>query len=193
MVYYQLLQIISAVQKENSEFRKKKNCDNVVANFTGIEFFLTPNLSFSHICFLVSMVLLIHMNQVSHLVKLHSTTMHVTLRMINTKRAHINTFIPILFLFTDVHLTVRDLLPKSTYFRFNAYMSEDFLLDEVNPEKWQKMLRDTDLYCRKNEQKFNKAAATLNFTRGIPQRAKDWVNHKRITGGHYFPTNQTRW
>ncbi|ESO07389.1 hypothetical protein HELRODRAFT_76804 [Helobdella robusta] len=50
-----------------------------------------------------------------------------------------------------VHMVLHDLLPPSTYFRFNPPLSEGFLMDETREEKWSLMLADSQMYCRKNQ------------------------------------------
>ena len=70
---------------------------------------------------------------------------------------------------------LQDLLAPSTYFRFNPYMSEDFQLDEIRPDKWELMTSDSEMYIRKNELKLQKAAKVLSFPKMPHQKAKDWI------------------
>lgn len=74
---------------------------------------------------------------------------------------------------------LHDLLPPSSYFRFNPHMSQDFELDEIRKEKWDQMEFDTQMYCRKNEVKMKKAAATLMKAKLPHQKAFDWVKTKK--------------
>ena len=67
-----------------------------------------------------------------------------------------------------------DLLP-SCYFRFNPYISEDFLLDEVREEKWNIMYEETEAYCRRNQPKFKTAADILQKPKLPHQKMKDWL------------------
>ena len=80
---------------------------------------------------------------------------------------------------TAVHTTLQSLLPPSSYFRLNPYMSEDFELDEIRKEKWDQMEYDTEMYCRKNELKLRKAAETLLKSKMPHQKAADWLKVKR--------------
>ena len=80
-------------------------------------------------------------------------------------------------------MALNDMLPPSTYFRFNPYMSEDFQLDEVDVKRWEQMILDTQLYCRKNESKLAKTAERLLQGRLAHQRARDWLMlHSKMVG-----------
>ena len=70
---------------------------------------------------------------------------------------------------------LQDLLPPSTYFRFNPYMSENFTLDEIREEKWDQMKTVTDLYIRKNELKLQSAAQVLGFPKLSHHKIRDWA------------------
>ncbi len=48
------------------------------------------------------------------------------------------------------HVTLHDLLPGNTYYRFNPFMSEYFPLDETREEKIAVMRSDTRMYLRRN-------------------------------------------
>ena len=98
------------------------------------------------------------------LVIFNSLTLHVL----------ISVFLPL-----AVHTVLHDLLPPSSYFRLNPYMSEDFELDEIRKDKWDQMAYDTNMYCRKNEMKIKKAAATLMKTKMPHQKAADWLKIRR--------------
>ena len=78
-----------------------------------------------------------------------------------------------------VHTVLSDLLPHSSYFRFNPYMSEDFSLDEVRRDKWDTMQQDAKMYLRKNEYKIKLASERLTATRRADQKVQDWVKTKR--------------
>ncbi|XP_064631859.1 calcium-independent phospholipase A2-gamma-like [Lineus longissimus] len=74
-----------------------------------------------------------------------------------------------------VHTMLHDLLPPSTYFRFNPYMTEDCLLDEIREEKIDQLLQDTEMYLRKNEHKMESAAKQLLLPRRPHQKVNDWA------------------
>ena len=78
---------------------------------------------------------------------------------------------------------LNDLLPPSSYFRFNPYMSEEFTLDEVREDKWEQMQLDARMYCRKNGHKLEKLARSLNKPKLPHQKAVDWVKVKSATRG----------
>ena len=77
-----------------------------------------------------------------------------------------------------VHTTMEDFLPKASYFRFNPYMSEDILLDETRKEKVDQLMKDGELYLRKNETKIKAAAARLLEPR---RRWQQWDDQIRST------------
>ncbi|XP_046344342.1 calcium-independent phospholipase A2-gamma-like [Haliotis rufescens] len=74
-----------------------------------------------------------------------------------------------------VHSILHDLLPQNTYYRFNPYLSEYFLLDEIRPEKIDQMMQETQLYLRKNDVKITKAINQLSKPRRPHQRAADLI------------------
>ena len=79
------------------------------------------------------------------------------------------------FSLTAVHTILHDLLPPSTYFRFNPYLSDEFLLDEISEDRWELMRQDALMYCRKNEAKLNTAGEQLRQTKMPHQKAGDWI------------------
>ena len=76
-----------------------------------------------------------------------------------------------------VHTMMQDFLPKGSYFRFNPYMSEDILLDESRPEKVDQLMKDGELYLRKNEEKMKTAAKRLLQPRRKWQKWEDATRH----------------
>ena len=76
-------------------------------------------------------------------------------------------------------MTLKDHLPPSTYFRFNPYMSESHLLDEIRPEKIRQMQKDAVMYTEKNEAKLQKAVDQLQLTRLPHQKVQDFVSYQR--------------
>ena len=78
-----------------------------------------------------------------------------------------------------VHMTLQDLLPQSTYFRLNPYLSENVMLDEIRDEKFDLMTQDTRMYLRKNEVKVNKAVNQLMRERRPDQKLADSVKYMK--------------
>ncbi|XP_004933596.1 calcium-independent phospholipase A2-gamma [Bombyx mori] len=78
-----------------------------------------------------------------------------------------------------VHLVVSELLPPGSYYRFNPPLMQECAMDEIDPEKLASLLTDTNDYIRRNQHKFERAAAMLTRKRGLVQRAADYVRHKR--------------
>ncbi|KAL5013924.1 hypothetical protein ScPMuIL_008194 [Solemya velum] len=74
-----------------------------------------------------------------------------------------------------VHITLQDTLPPSVYFRFNPYLSEEFMLDEIRPDKVKQMQLDSQMYLRKNERKIEMAAQQTLLPRRYHQKAMDWI------------------
>ncbi len=83
--------------------------------------------------------------------------------------------VTVTFPFAVVHTMLQDLLPPSTYFRFNPYMSENFTLDEIRDDKWDQMCSVTDMYLRKNELKLQTAARVLSQPKLPHHKVRDWV------------------
>ncbi|XP_049881276.1 calcium-independent phospholipase A2-gamma-like [Pectinophora gossypiella] len=82
-----------------------------------------------------------------------------------------------------VHLVLNDLLPPGTYFRFNPPLMQECAMDEINPEKLANLVTDTNAYIRRNQHKFEQAAAMLIRKRTITQRIMDYVHYQsQITG-----------
>ncbi|XP_078595081.1 calcium-independent phospholipase A2-gamma-like [Branchiostoma floridae x Branchiostoma japonicum] len=78
----------------------------------------------------------------------------------------------------DIHRVLHDLLPPSTYFRFNPYMSEDLAIDEYRPQKLDQLQSDARAYLRKNQYKIRVAADVLTAEKGTLQRVKDSIKLK---------------
>jgi hypothetical protein len=70
-----------------------------------------------------------------------------------------------------------DLMPPKRYFRFSPFMSEEYKLDENRPIKWQLMQYETNLYMRRNEFKFETAAAELTKPKSRFKVVEDFLNH----------------
>ncbi|XP_070530958.1 calcium-independent phospholipase A2-gamma isoform X2 [Cardiocondyla obscurior] len=82
-----------------------------------------------------------------------------------------------------VHTMLNDLLPDHIYFRFNPYLTEMLSMVEIRPEKISLMEQDAKMYVRRNEEKFQKAAAALLEKRQIQQKIMDWIALQRQKSG----------
>ncbi|CAG0918035.1 unnamed protein product [Notodromas monacha] len=60
-----------------------------------------------------------------------------------------------------VHITLKDLLPRNVYFRFNPYMSENIRLDESDPIKLEKLQEETVTYLKRNRRKLDRIVESL--------------------------------
>ena len=89
--------------------------------------------------------------------------------------------ISVMIIFSGTHKTVEDLLPSSTYYRFNPFLSQDIQLDEVRDEQWDQMYQDTKIYCNYNKPKLEKATCRLTQPKKTQQKIKDWIKFKRLT------------
>jgi len=85
--------------------------------------------------------------------------------------------------FSAVHTMLNDLLPDHIYFRFNPYLTEMLSMVEIRPEKISQMEQDAKMYVRRNEEKFQKAAAALSEKRQIQQKVIDWIALQRQLSG----------
>lgn len=82
----------------------------------------------------------------------------------------------------STHSMLADLLPANKYFRFCPFMSEEYGLDENRPAKWQLMQYETNMYMRRNEMKFERAAQRLLKAKTPLQRFEDFLyNENYIT------------
>lgn len=77
-----------------------------------------------------------------------------------------------------VNTILSDLLPPTTYFRFNPYVSEEWALDEIRPEKLKQMQHDTAMYLRRNDFKVQRCAEKLMQQRHTHQKIYDWAKLK---------------
>lgn len=77
-------------------------------------------------------------------------------------------------------MILNDLLPPSVYFRFNPFLTELLSMDECQPEKLDLLKKDALMYIRRNEEKFQDAAAALLLQRTLYQKMNDWVNEKCV-------------
>lgn len=73
---------------------------------------------------------------------------------------------------------MNDLLPPGNYYRFNPPLMEECAMDEINPEKLQNMITDTMAYIRRNQHKFEQAAAMLVRKRTTSQRIMDYLTYQ---------------
>lgn len=93
---------------------------------------------------------------------------------------------------TAVHTIIQDLLPPSTYYRFNPYLSEDMRLDEKRHEKLLQMQQDTEMYLRRNEHKLKHAVDQLLIERQPHQKAMDYIKLKAdssfLADSNYYRT-----
>ncbi|KAK9880476.1 hypothetical protein WA026_011719 [Henosepilachna vigintioctopunctata] len=75
-----------------------------------------------------------------------------------------------------VHSMLSDLLPPKTYYRFNPYLTEMLAISEISPEKMTQLKRDALMYLRRNEEKFQEAANSLNTKRSSMQKLNDYIH-----------------
>uniref|UniRef100_A0A3Q2WEJ5 Patatin-like phospholipase domain containing 8 n=1 Tax=Haplochromis burtoni TaxID=8153 RepID=A0A3Q2WEJ5_HAPBU len=78
----------------------------------------------------------------------------------------------------EVHTMLDALLPPDTYFRFNAYMSEDIQLNENRVEKLNFLKSEGERYLERNEAKLRKAASVLGQEKSAMQRLAEWAKLK---------------
>lgn len=81
-------------------------------------------------------------------------------------------------------MTLQDLLAPATYYRFNPYMSDNLLLNEIKPEKIKQMQKDARMYLRKNEHKLVTACNQLMLPRKRTQKLVDWSRRHRLMRSH---------
>ena len=84
-------------------------------------------------------------------------------------------FISFTLLCTAVHTILKDLLPRSTYYRFNPELTEDIAIDESKPEKLEQLVQDANDYIRDSNELLNLAALCLTAKKQPHQRAEEWA------------------
>lgn len=82
-----------------------------------------------------------------------------------------------------VHQVLNDLLPEGSYFRFNPPLMQECAMDEIDAAKLDSMVVDTAAYIRRNQYKFQRAAAMLARPRPLLQRAIDLATHRAQLAG----------
>ncbi|KAA0202146.1 hypothetical protein HAZT_HAZT009803 [Hyalella azteca] len=82
-----------------------------------------------------------------------------------------------------VHTIMHDLLPGNVYFRFNPHLSDEFGLDEIRPDRLAVIMRDTELYARKNATKFQEAAAALSLQKTPYHKTLDYIKKAQYLHG----------
>lgn len=80
--------------------------------------------------------------------------------------------------FAGVHTMLNDLLPPNVYFRFNPYLTSLIPMHENKSAKITQLRDETNLYIRRNEEKFVDAATSLLIKRTATQKLKDFVDTK---------------
>ena len=69
-----------------------------------------------------------------------------------------------------VHTVLQDLLPPSSYYRFNPTLSEFIALDNCAPSKLQSITDDTHRYAELNEDLLVKASQSLKEEKTFRQK-----------------------
>lgn len=78
---------------------------------------------------------------------------------------------------------LNDLLPPNVYFRFNPYLTELIPMHENKASKISQLREETNLYMRRNEEKFVDAATRLLIKRTATQRVQDFIEMKSFEYG----------
>lgn len=78
---------------------------------------------------------------------------------------------------------LNDLLPPNVYFRFNPYLTDLIPMHENRASKIAQLREETNLYMRRNEEKFVDAATNLLIKRTATQRIQDFLELKSYEYG----------
>ncbi|PAV88957.1 hypothetical protein WR25_22767 [Diploscapter pachys] len=83
-----------------------------------------------------------------------------------------------------VHLSLHDILDHDVYYRFNPYMSANYGLDEIDPDKLEQMKGDAKLYTRRNGAMIASCGERLierpTMTQRVKRQGRTWLNEKGI-------------
>ena len=79
-----------------------------------------------------------------------------------------------------VHITLEDLLPPTTYFRFNPNLSIDVPIDESGPAVLKQLVTDARNYIDKYDWKYRKASESLMKKKTHYQRARDLLGMEML-------------
>ncbi|XP_053620383.1 calcium-independent phospholipase A2-gamma-like [Plodia interpunctella] len=82
-----------------------------------------------------------------------------------------------------VHQMLNDLLPAESYFRFNPPLMAPCAMDEVDDRKLAALRADTEAYIRRNQHKFERAAARLTRPRPLHRRLQDALRRRALLLG----------
>ncbi|XP_060807668.1 calcium-independent phospholipase A2-gamma [Amyelois transitella] len=82
-----------------------------------------------------------------------------------------------------VHQTLNDLLPGDSYFRFNPPLMAPCAMDEIDDAKLASLRADTEAYIRRNQHKFERAAARLMRPRPLHMKIADSIKHRAVLLG----------
>ena len=74
-----------------------------------------------------------------------------------------------------VHTILCDLLPPSTYFRFNPELSSDVPIDESTQKRLDELVSDAERYIVANREHLDRAAACLLEPKWARQKAREWA------------------
>jgi calcium-independent phospholipase A2-gamma len=74
----------------------------------------------------------------------------------------------------SVHYTLKELLPKEVYFRFNPYLSDVVGLDESKPDKLDKIQEETREYLVRNVDRVTYLSKVLMKQKTLSGKVTDW-------------------
>lgn len=83
-----------------------------------------------------------------------------------------------LFSCTAVHTVLQDLLPPSSYYRFNPLLSDAVALDDARPERLQLLVDDTLRFIDKNGEQFERAADSMLRQKTASQKMQEWYTEQ---------------
>ena len=93
--------------------------------------------------------------------------------------SNVHKFHKFCILFSGVHHVLSDLLPDSSYYRLNPELSDDFQMDEIRQTSWDKMIHDTQNYCRKKQTDIDNAAKQLLLQKRPDQKVTEWAQRSK--------------
>ena len=86
---------------------------------------------------------------------------------------HFNRNLPILLTVSVIHTTLKDLLPRGVYYRFNPRLNNKVFMDEFREEKLNGLREETLKYMHHHSKRVDRFVETINKPRSTTSKIRD--------------------